>query len=55
MIKYLSAALAVCIAGLLIYTHAAPWRMITAYWICVAAKNLIDCIPGGNNDDEDHN
>lgn len=54
MAKYLSAALAVSIAGMLIYTHSAPWKLITAYWIRVAAKNLMDCIPGGNNDDEDH-
>lgn len=23
---------------MLIYTHSAPWKLITAYWICVAAK-----------------
>ena len=40
ILDFLIAVLSVAVAVTLIVTHAAPWKLIAAYWCCVAVRNV---------------
>lgn len=41
ILDFLIAVLSVAVAVTLIVTHAAPWKLIAAYWVVVSIRNIL--------------
>ena len=41
ILDFLIAVLSIAVAVTLITSHTAPWKLIAAYWCCVALRNTV--------------